>query len=173
MVTVFKKNWLWLSAIAVIIGGLFISSSMTYHQQSLIPQLKYYLAAHPAEAQLQQIDFHYGGQEQSLKTVGYFKLVEFFIRKAAHFMVFGLLGMFSFLFLKNELRHWPLAPWIAWFVVTGWAGFDEFHEMLTGGRTALVADVMLDSAGAFCFIVITVLIWRLWVSYHQKRQRKY
>ena len=52
MVTVFKKNWLWLSAIAVIIGGLFISSSMTYHQQSLIPQLKYYLAAHPAEAQI-------------------------------------------------------------------------------------------------------------------------
>ena len=155
-----KKSFQWLALllIVLIIGGLFLSSSMSYQQQTLIPLLKHYLAGQPGYDTLSNIKFIYAGKEESIAAVGYFKLVEFFIRKLAHFSIFGLLGIVTFWFLKDEMYNRFLAPWVAWFTVTGWAGFDEFHEMLTFGRTPLVEDVMLDSAGACCGIIITVLI---------------
>lgn len=153
-----KAQWLSLVVIILIIGGLFISSSMTYHQQTSVPFLKRYLANQPFYNSLSKIKFVYADKERSIAAVGYFKLVEFFIRKFAHFSIFGLLGIATFLFLKNEVKHVALSPWLAWFTVTGWAGFDEFHEMLTSGRTPLVQDVILDSSGAFCGILLTIII---------------
>ncbi|EPC76524.1 putative integral membrane protein, partial [Lacticaseibacillus paracasei subsp. paracasei Lpp126] len=41
---------------------------------------------------------------------------------------------------------------------------DEFHQMLTGGRTPLFQDVMLDTAAA---AVAVTLMW-LWL-WRQKR----
>lgn len=163
-----RSHWLALLLIFVIIGGLFLSSSMTYQQQTSIPFLKHYLASQPGYYALSNIKFIYANKEESIAAVGYFKLVEFFIRKLAHFSIFGLLGSTTFWFLKDEIQNYFLAPWVAWFTVTGWAGFDEFHEMLTFGRTPLVEDVMLDSAGAFCGIIITILILFVYRKFSKK-----
>lgn len=39
----------------------------------------------------------------------------------------------------------------------GYAALDEFHEMLTGGRTPLFQDVILDGIGALTGILL--IIW--------------
>ncbi len=82
-------------------GILFISSSMTYQQQTSVPFLEKYLSFKPFERQLSQISFTYAGQTISIATSGYYKFVEFFMRKAAHFFIYLALGVFFCISLKN------------------------------------------------------------------------
>ncbi|NVY97091.1 VanZ family protein [Lactobacillus sp. DCY120] len=168
-----KKYWLWLIAVFLVLVGLFVSSSMTYQQQTSVPFLEKHLSQRPGLAFLRQFQFNYGGKTQSVTAVGYFKFLEFLIRKLAHLSVFALLAGFSFMFLKSELRHWWVAPIVAWLVATGIAGFDEFHESLTGGRTPLIQDVMLDSVGAIIGIFVALICWRIYYDWRHRKQRKH
>ncbi|ABJ69816.1 VanZ family protein [Lacticaseibacillus paracasei] len=161
--TFFKKHWgLWLAAVLLFV--LFFSSSMTYKEQTTVPLLERLLHHEPFKQALSGIHFNYAGEQQSIAEVGYFKFVEFFIRKGAHVSIFFLLGLGltqgTFMYQKNRWLHWPLMV----LSCTGVAAFDEFHQMLTGGRTPLFQDVMLDTAAA---AVAVTLMW-LWL-WRQKR----
>ena len=137
---------------------LFVSSSMTYQQQSQVSLIQKLLANEPLKAFLSQISFNYAGSEVSISAKGYVKFVEFFIRKAAHFMTYFVLGGSLYLGLLPKLKQKSsvLGLFFAWLAATGYAATDEFHQMLTGGRTPLFQDVMLDSCGALtaCLIII-------------------
>ena len=65
------------------------------------------------------------------------------------------------MYQKNRWVHWPLMV----LSCTGIAAFDEFHQMLTGGRTPLFQDVMLDTVAAA--IAVTFMWGWLW---RQKRR---
>ena len=161
--TSFKKHW-GLRLAAVLLFVLFFSSSMTYKEQTTVPLLERLLHNEPFKQALSGIHFNYAGEQQSIAEVGYFKFVEFFIRKGAHVSIFFLLGLGltqgTFMYQKNRWLHWPLMV----LSCTGVAAFDEFHQMLTGGRTPLFQDVMLDTAAA---AVAVTLMW-LWL-WRQKR----
>lgn len=137
---------------------LFVSSSMTYQQQSQVSLIQKLLANEPLKAFLSQISFNFAGSEVSISAKGYVKFVEFFIRKAAHFMTYFVLGGSLYLGLLPKLKQKSsvLGLFFAWLAATGYAATDEFHQMLTGGRTPLFQDVMLDSCGALtaCLIII-------------------
>ena len=72
---------------------LFISSSMTYKEQSSVPFLQKYLTSQPFKDILSQVSFSYGHSVISIKEVGYYKFVEFFIRKLAHFSTYFVMGL--------------------------------------------------------------------------------
>lgn len=155
----FKRHWgLWLTAALLFI--LFVSSSMTYKEQTTVPLMERLLQSEPFKPFLSTIHFDYAGETQSVAEVGYFKFVEFFIRKGAHVTIFFLLGLGltqgTFMYQKNRWLHWPLVT----LSCTGIAAFDEFHQMLTGGRTPLFQDVMLDTVAAA--IAVTVMWGWLW-----------
>lgn len=155
----FKRHWgLWLTVALLFI--LFVSSSMTYKEQTTVPLMERLLQSEPFKPFLSTIHFDYAGETQSVAEVGYFKFVEFFIRKGAHVTIFFLLGLGltqgTFMYQKNRWLHWPLVT----LSCTGIAAFDEFHQMLTGGRTPLFQDVMLDTAAAA--IAVTVMWGWLW-----------
>ncbi|KLI76134.1 integral membrane protein [Lacticaseibacillus zeae DSM 20178 = KCTC 3804] len=155
----FKRHWgLWLTAVLLFI--LFVSSSMTYKEQTTVPLMERLLQSEPFKPFLSTIHFDYAGETQSVAEVGYFKFVEFFIRKGAHVTIFFLLGLGltqgTFMYQKNRWLHWPLVT----LSCTGIAAFDEFHQMLTGGRTPLFQDVMLDTVAAA--IAVTVMWGWLW-----------
>ena len=137
---------------------LCVSSSMTYQQQSQVSLIQKLLANEPLKAFLSQISFNYAGSEVSISAKVYVKFVEFFIRKAAHFMTYFVLGGSLYLGLLPKLKQKSsvLGLFFAWLAATGYAATDEFHQMLTGGRTPLFQDVMLDSCGALtaCLIII-------------------
>ncbi|WP_125769267.1 VanZ family protein [Companilactobacillus furfuricola] len=165
-----REKWYWLLVVLVELV-LFISSSMTYKQQTSVPFLQRHLGNHqrPLYDFLNSFGFQYGDKYQSVKNDGYFHFVEFIMRKTAHFGTYFILGLFLCLalytyFKKNQV----LQIFIPWMAATGLAAFDEFHQGLTGGRTPLVEDVILDSTGALVAILLTVLI----VYLLKKRQKK-
>lgn len=142
----------------LIMAILFYSSSQTYEQQSQVGLLEKLLSSHPFKEQLKGISFNYAGDEVSIKAKGYIKFVEFFIRKGAHFGTYFLLGGSWFLGLNLKMKQPLLVGVVAWLTATGYAGLDEFHQMMTGGRTPLFQDVMLDSMGALTAVVICLVV---------------
>lgn len=156
----FKSGDAYLIICCLIMLVLFISSSQTYEQQNSVPFLEKWLPGEPFKESLSSIEFSYANSVVSIKTMGYAKFIEFFIRKGAHFFTFFVLGGSLFLGLKPKLKPVYLVAIISWFSATGYAAMDEFHQMLTGGRTPLFQDVMLDSSGALTACVV-LLIWSL------------
>jgi VanZ family protein len=124
----------------VVMAVLFYSSSQSYEEQSQIGLLTVLLKNEPFKEWLSKISFIYADSEVSIQAKGYFAFIEFFVRKFAHFGTYFVLA-------------------------TGYAGMDEFHQMMTNGRTPLFQDVMLDSVGA---LTAVLLCW-MFIGFRQQR----
>src|SRR5690606_26413642 len=72
---------------------LFISSSQTYEQQSLIPALEKYFPTMPFYSVLSTLKITYWGSVISIEERGYYLFIEFFLRKGAHVAIFGLIAL--------------------------------------------------------------------------------
>lgn len=156
-----KNSNFYLLIAFVIMALLFYSSAQTYEQQSKIGLLEKLFQNEPFKQGLGKVNFAYAGNEVSIQNRGYAGFVEFFIRKGAHFFTYFLLGGSWFLGLNIRWNQPLLIAVVSWLCATGYAGLDEFHQMITGGRSPLFQDVMLDSAGAataviFCLLVIGI-----------------
>lgn len=95
-------------------------------------------------------------QEALLNTVG------FFVRKAAHFSEFALLGFSLMLHIQQLQKRLSIcAPWLwAWAVGTGYAVTDELHQHFVGGRYPAVTDVLIDSSGVFAGLALfSGILW--------------
>lgn len=153
-----KNGNFYLGIAVLLMLVLFISSSMTYQQQSQVGLIQRVLVNEPLKGFFSKISFDYAGSEVSISAKGYVKFVEFFIRKGAHFMTYFILGGSLYLGLSPKLKQKSsvLGLYFVWMAATGYAATDEFHQMLNGGRTPLFQDVMLDSFGALtaCLIII-------------------
>ncbi len=166
-----KNGNVYLIIAFVMMGILFYSSSQTYEQQSSIPVLQKILKNEPFKAALSSVSFTYGGSPVSIEASGYFKFVEFFIRKAAHFGTYFILGGSLFLAIIPRLKHLGMAFLYSWLAATGYAALDEFHQMLTGGRSPMFEDVVLDSSGAF-FACLICLFFFWWSNRKKTKKRK-
>ncbi len=105
-------------AIAVMVL-IFISSSMPYKDQSLVSTIQKGLPMQPFSELLSKIKFEYAGQTISIPSLGYAQFIEFFIRKAAHFLAYFFIGY-----------QWTRG------------------QGVTPGRTPLIQDVFVDAVGA-------------------------
>lgn len=152
-----QPNFYFAIGIAVMVV-LFISSSQTYAQQSQVGTIDRLLHGEPFKALLTNISFEYAGTKVSIEALGYSKFVEFFIRKGAHFMTYFIMGGSFCLGLYFKMRNFWWGGFFGWLAATGYAGMDEFHQQLTGGRTPLFEDVMLDSAGALTAALVILLV---------------
>ncbi len=88
-----------------------------------------------------------------------------FIRKAAHFALYALLGALCYLWLR-KLRH-NLAT--AMSLCALFAALDEFHQLFVAGRTGKLSDVLLDCAGSACGIGAAFLLLCLVHCLHDRR----
>lgn len=137
---------------------LFISSSMPYQDQSLKPGLSRYIPLGFVD-HLRFISFSYHG-EVSVAALGKSGFVEFFIRKAAHVSIFLVLGVALIDLTRRRLTP-GLAVLFAYSLALTVAVFDEFHQILTGDRTGLVQDVLLDGTGALLGISVYLIVYRI------------
>lgn len=150
-----RKNGNFYFIIALLVMAvLFYSSSQTYKQQSQIDLLQLLLKKEPLKEWLSQLSFVYAEKEVSIAAVGYFSFIEFFIRKFAHFTIYFLLSGSFFLTLFPKIKSLGFSAFFAWFSATGYAGMDEFHQLITQDRSPLFQDVMLDSCGALTAVFI-------------------
>lgn len=142
------KDHIYLLLPFFIMGLLYWSSSMTAETQSLQPTLEVFMGGKPLETFLTRFQFQYGGKVISIQNLGYFSFIEFFIRKGAHFFSYFALGFFWVLGLKKRIREEWLTILLSILLCIGYASFDELHQSFNPGRTGLMVDVILDTAGA-------------------------
>ena len=81
----------------------------------------------------------------------------FFIRNLAHFSLFFILELILFLTVKNI--------YLSFFISSGYALLDEFHQYFVPGRSCELRDVLIDISGC----ILAILIIKLWRYYHAKR----
>ena len=95
--------------------------------------------------------------EEEPRTV-FYNSVQFAVRKTAHFTEFAMLGACMLLCLKSWLGELRYLKFYAWIGGTAWAVLDEIHQLLVDGRSGQLKDVLLDSSGVACGILIVELI---------------
>lgn len=81
----------------------------------------------------------------------------FFVRKLAHFSLFFILELILFLTFKNI--------YLSFFISSGYALLDEFHQYFVPGRSCELRDVLIDISGC----ILAILIIKLWRYYYAKR----
>lgn len=153
----FRKLYRWIPAVLIMML-LFMFSSQPYQQQSLKSGIEKSVTQHSVTERLKGVSFSYAGHEVSIQSLGIGGFIEFFIRKAAHFSIYGLLGMFVLYALNSGRRgrDFGLAVLISFL----YACSDELHQAFTPDRTPMVQDVLLDTAGAICGALVLILFWR-------------
>lgn len=159
------KDHIYLAIPFIIMALLYWSSTMSYETQSLTSPLEQFLANKPFESFLTQFEFTYGDSPVSIAESGYFSFVEFFIRKAAHFFSYFTIGFFWVLGLRKRVKDYWLVIVLSILLSIGYASFDEFRQVFHPGRTGMMADVILDSAGAIVGVGMAYLFdFKKWVK---------
>ena len=90
-----------------------------------------------------------------------FENTQHIVRKTAHFLEYLVLGIL----IRICLISWfgfgrPLIP-VSWAAGTLYAVTDEFHQMLTDGRSGQWMDVLLDSGGVLTGVIISSIAFYL------------
>ncbi|WP_214771554.1 MULTISPECIES: VanZ family protein [unclassified Exiguobacterium] len=147
-----------------ILLSLFVFSSMTYQQQSLISFLTQRIPLDWVYA-FSFVSFHYK-VPISVASLGPAAFLEFFIRKGMHAGLFLILGISIVHFLRGRGYAALSAAFFAFTTAMTIGVMDEFHQQLTGGRTPLVGDVLIDGSGALIGIVLYTAI-RLYLKADQ------
>ncbi|MFZ5597371.1 MAG: VanZ family protein [Bacillota bacterium] len=92
--------------------------------------------------------------------------IQVFIRKGAHVLLYGVLG----LFLAGALRGAGLRGSLRWLAAGGLVALagalDEWHQVSVSGRTGRPGDVLIDLGGFALFAAAAVLIRRIKVMMH-------
>lgn len=81
----------------------------------------------------------------------------YFIRKAAHFTIYFILGILVTRALIIDIKPSKVIPIALLFCVL-YAGTDEFHQLFISGRSGQLTDVIIDSAGATVGIILYKLV---------------
>ena len=83
--------------------------------------------------------------------------LEFFIRKFAHFFVFMILGIITFLLSACHIKskHFCFALSLAFCIF--YAICDEVHQLFVSGRCAKVTDILIDASGSYFGICLAFL----------------
>lgn len=78
-----------------------------------------------------------------------------FIRKVAHFAVYMLLGFLVYLLFKEGYSVTvKKCAYVAVLICALYAVTDEVHQLFVPGRSGMVKDVFIDTAGASCGIIV-------------------
>ncbi|PPA69491.1 VanZ family protein [Jeotgalibacillus proteolyticus] len=144
----------------IFMGLVVYSSSQTYEQQTIVPLLDRLLAKEFFKDQLMWVDFTYSHTRVSIENQGYSGFVEFILRKFAHLSLFFVISVFLCSFIYYLFRDIGIAVACTFIFIVCFAALDEFHQYVTGGRTPLVQDVVLDTVGGTLGIIFYIL-WRM------------
>lgn len=84
------------------------------------------------------------------------KKVRFFIRKTAHFSLYFVLAILTFILLdKFEVKSKILFTFLLCFF---YACSDELHQLFINERTAKILDVLIDMVGSFFGLGVYLLL---------------
>lgn len=97
--------------------------------------------------------------------------IEHFVRKAAHFTIYSLLGFnasWMFLWVINNVKKRAVL-WMSAIFCFIYACTDEIHQMFSAGRSASFSDVILDTLGAVFGSAAFLLFILAYTYFKQKK----
>ncbi|MBY6037120.1 VanZ family protein [Fictibacillus nanhaiensis] len=145
---------------------IFYASSQPYEKQDLRPTISNHIDLEIVETLFSSINIRYAGEEISVNKLGAAHFIEFFVRKAAHFLVYFGLGILIFRALNAHVLNKRLTFITSWVLTLVYAISDEIHQGFTPNRSPHVEDVIIDSVGGLIGISIIVLFYK---NIHRKR----
>ncbi|NBD23590.1 VanZ family protein [Paenibacillus glycinis] len=138
---------------------IFLFSSQSYEEQSIIPFLSKHFSERAATEVLPDMDFYYFHHEYS-NAKKPFDLIEFLFRKGAHLFIYAVLAFLAATALRagDKPRYWLLVPLL---VAVSVAKVDEWNQSFTVGRTSNPKDILIDAIGGVmglgCYIILRKL----------------
>ena len=101
------------------------------------------------------IEHTVGVNENKTKAAFQLYYAEKYLRKAAHVLLYMLLGMTSFLTVKasDKVKNCIFIALISFAVCIIYAGCDEYHQTFMDGRNGTYIDVLIDGGGAILGIL--------------------
>ena len=85
---------------------------------------------------------------QSIRHMTNISVPEMIVRKAAHVFLYFVLGILLTLLVRTYHIRWRSVVLWAVGIACTYAATDETHQLLVGGRSGQVSDVLLDTAAA-------------------------
>ncbi|UHA76108.1 VanZ family protein [Paenibacillus sp. 481] len=157
-----RKFMIWMLLTIVWMGFIFYKSSQSYSEQDLRPAFASYIEAETLQKYIPHISFTYDNQRVSWEEP--YDFVEFFIRKAAHVVSFGLLCFLSIkTLLATSLRRGTAILFGGFFSFL-YACSDEWHQSFVIGRTGHIEDVWVDSIG-----IVLIVLFFAWRTFAQQK----
>lgn len=101
-----------------------------------------------------QLVFHYEGEEISTATRPPEEVLRFFFRKLGHFFYFGLIAMSAFFMTRGKYV-------CSFFLTGGVALLDETIQRAVPGRHGSWTDVSIDMSGAFVSLLLIFIYQRI------------
>jgi len=84
--------------------------------------------------------------------------LQFIVRKGAHFSIYALLSILLFLPFSQITHSFPVMLLTAFLFSFLYAVSDEWHQSFIPGRSCELRDVLIDSAGALCGLVLLIIV---------------
>jgi len=94
---------------------------------------------------------------------------DFVLRKIAHFSLFFILALLLFFVIKPLTTKHVRILTITCCII--FAFMDEYHQVFISGRTARFTDIMIDTAGAICGMLLVMIATGIRRGNIQKKKR--
>ncbi|MET3292728.1 UNVERIFIED_CONTAM: hypothetical protein ABID98_005425 [Brevibacillus sp. OAP136] len=158
---------IYFALLCIVLGATFYSSSTPYEKQDIRGNIGHVIDAKKASHYLGGISFVYGKKEISIRALGVPGFIEFFIRKATHFLTFALTAFLMYHVLRGWTMPQTALPWSG-FLALAAAVLDEWHQSFTPNRTPMLSDVVLDGTGICLMLVMIGLV----LAFRTNRKRR-
>ncbi len=104
----------------------------------------------------------------------YITSLQFFVRKAAHFSIYAILGVLCYIHIMAYDSVIPLLKIVISLVISSaYAASDEYHQTFISGRSGEIRDVLIDSAGAFCGILLAFIVFKFIKRSDKMKKKQY
>ncbi|GFH41168.1 VanZ family protein [Pseudolactococcus insecticola] len=155
------KNKLLIIVPVVLVLLIGLWSSFSYDRANVSDLLERALPHRPGYTLLDNISFTWAGTKVSIYDMGYYRFLDWMIRKITFFLLFGVFGLFLFLNFRRikEFSEFA-AAFYAIFATAVYSNLDEIHQHFVDGRDMSLTDTVLKSTGALLFITIAFLVLR-------------
>ncbi len=156
-----KKIILFAVLIACMASIFFFSSQNAESSGNLSKGVTYYIS------RLFVPDFLDMSEEEQLNTI---KNLHHYVRKAAHFSIYFILGASAFLNSNEYITKKGIAAAVSLLFCLAYAASDEYHQTFTSGRCGSPTDVCIDFSGALTGTLITVCFILLFRKLKEKHK---
>ena len=114
-----------------------------------------------------------GQSERVVRSMQYITNISFsetVVRKAAHVFLYFVLGILLTLLVHTYHIRWRSVVLWAVGVACAYAATDETHQLLVGGRSGQVSDVLLDTAAACAGAAVIAGGYKLICNLHNNQK---